>query len=258
MISLPVGVRIVKFYDAEMQKVGKGVLYLLSNGIMFEKKGEGVKFECNFEYLASYEAAKKDKLLVVIRTPQDRKSVEFKVDAAKQIENDISQTNKEYANSVTPDQPNSENGEKQDKFDQDAHSRLEAKWFQENWDDIMKFLKPERASYLNEFVKNVKIGSPNVDPYLLVVKHENLTYKDFVGLIGFLKWRYHDIADKEVNMLVEVFRDFDDFSVRTLEMQIQRAIASKNYVRLNRSLYEHVAINSREIAKNLKAKNIKA
>jgi hypothetical protein len=58
MISLPAGVKIIKFYDAEMQKIGKGILYLLNNGIMFEKKGEGVKFETNFDYLASFEAEK--------------------------------------------------------------------------------------------------------------------------------------------------------------------------------------------------------
>lgn len=119
----------------------------------------------------------------------------------------------------------------------------------------MKFLKPERASYLNEFVKNVKIGSPNVDPYLLVVKHENLTYKDFVDLPAFLKWRYDDMGENEAELISSLFRNYGDFSIRTLEMQIQRATASKNYVKLNRSLYEHVAINSREIAKNLKAKN---
>ncbi len=253
MISLPVGVKVVKFYDGEMKKVGKGTLYLLNNGIMFEKKGEGARFECSFEYLASYEATKKDKLLVVIRTPQGRKSVEFKVDTAKEVEDDISKVNQEYANSV--ESSDSKNDENQKGFDQDAHSRLEAKWFQDNWNEIMKFLKPERAEYLNEYINNARTGSPNVDPYLLVIEYENPTYKDFKDIQGFLKWRYHDLKENELNMFVDLFRDYDRFSVRTLEMQIQRALSSKNYKKFNRSLFEHVAINSREIAEEIKSEN---
>ena len=152
MISLPAGTKIIKFYDSEMQKVGKGILYLLNNGILFEKKGEGVKFECNFEYLASFEAVKKDKLLVVIRSPQGRRSVEFKVNPANQVEYDIAQTNQEYAKSAPPDSA-SVAKTTEEKFDQDAHSHSEAKWFHDNWNDIMEFLKPERVSYLNEYVK---------------------------------------------------------------------------------------------------------
>lgn len=256
MISLPAGVKIIKFYDAEMQKVGKGILYLLNNGIMFEKKGEGVKFETNFDYLASFEAVKKDKLLVVIRTSDGRKSIEFKVNLANQVEHDISQVNQEYARNTPPDFisdiKNIENHD--DKFDQNAHSLSEALWFQKNQKDIEKFLKPERVSYLNEYIKNAKIGTPDVDPYLLLVKHENLTYKDFADLLGFLKWRYDTMTDKEADMIVDVFRDFDNFSVRTLEMQVQRASKSKNYVKHNRSLYQHVAINSKEIAEESRQK----
>ncbi|MGI0060920.1 MAG: hypothetical protein ACREBA_00535 [Nitrosotalea sp.] len=259
MISLPAGVKIVKFYDSEMRKVGKGILYLLNNGILFEKKGEGVKFECNFEHLASFEAVKKDKMLVVIRTPQGRRSVEFKVNPANQVEHDIAQVNQEYARTAAPDSIlTAKNTEKQnDRFDHEAHSRSEARWFQDNWNDIMKFLRPERVSYLNEYVKNAKIGTPNEDPYLLVVKYENLIYKDFADLAGFLKWRYGAMTDKEASMISDVFRDFDEFSVSTLEMQVKRASKSKNYLKFNRSLYEHVAINSREIEEELKTKNIK-
>jgi len=260
MISLPTGVKIIKFYDAEMHKVGKGILYLLNSGILFEKKGEGIKFECNFDYLASFEAVKKDKLLVAIRTPEGRRSVEFKVNPANQVEYDLSQINQEYARNTPPDSmPNTKNTEKHDdKFDQDAHSRSEALWFQKNQKDIERFLKPERVSYLNEFIKNAKIGTPNADPYLLLVDHENFTYKDFVDLPGFLKWRYDTMTDKEAVMIVDVFKDFDDFSVRTLEMQVQRATKSKNYIKHSSSLYEHVAINSREIAEEISTKNVKA
>ncbi|MGI0093549.1 MAG: hypothetical protein ACREA8_05550, partial [Nitrosotalea sp.] len=113
------------------------------------------------------------------------------------------------------------------------------------------------VSYLNEYIKNAKIGTPDVDPYLLLVKHENLTYKDFADLSGFLKWRYDTMTDKEADTIVNVFQDFDDFSVRTLEMQVQRASKSKNYVKHSRSLYQHVAINSKEIAEELKTKNVK-
>ena len=249
MISLPAGVKIIKFYDAEMQKIGKGILYLLNNGIMFEKRGEGVKFECNFDYLASFEATKKDKLLVVIRTSDGRKSVEFKVNLANQVEHDITQINQEYAKNTPPDFisdiKNIENHD--DKFDQNAHSLSEALWFQKNQKDIEKFLKPERVSYLNEYIKNAKIGTPDVDPYLLLVKHENLTYKDFVDLSGFLKWRYDTMTDKEADMIVDVFRDYDSFSVRTLEMDVQicQPLESK-FKKDGYSLYQFVAIIARE------------
>jgi|SRR5579864_114134 len=252
MISLPTGVKIIKFYDSEMSKVGKGILYLLNSGILFEKKGEGIKFETNFDYLASFEAVKKDKLLVAIRTPQGRRSVEFKVNPANQVEYDISQINQEYARNVSPDSiPNTKNIE-HDKFDQDAHSHSEALWFEKNQKDIEKFLKPERVAYLNEFIKNAKIGTPSADPYLLLVDHENLTCKDFVDLPGFLKWRYETMTDNEVDMIVDLFRDFDNFSVRTLEMQIQLASQSKNYIKYNQSLYERVALISRETAEEIK------
>ncbi|HZS73570.1 MAG TPA: hypothetical protein VFA69_03600 [Candidatus Nitrosotalea sp.] len=249
MISLPAGVKIIKFYDAEMQKTGKGILYLLNNGIMFEKKGEGVKFETNFDYLASFEATKKDKLLVVIRTSDGRKSVEFKVNPANQVEHDISQVNQEYARNTPPDFisdiKNIENHD--DKFDQNAHSLSEALWFQKNQKDIEKFLKPERVSYLNEYIKNAKIGTPDVDPYLLLIDHENLTYKDFVDLPGFLKWRYDVMTDKEADIIVDVFRDFDNFSVSTLEMDVQicQPLESK-FKKDGYSLYQFVAIIARE------------
>ncbi|MHB8547099.1 MAG: hypothetical protein ACYDAJ_10075 [Nitrosotalea sp.] len=257
MISLPAGVKIIKFYDAEMQKTGKGMLYLLNDGIMFEKRGEGVKFECNFDYLASFEATKKNKLLVVIRTSDGRKSVEFKVDTANQVEHDISQVNQEYAGNTPPDfisdVKNIENHD--DKFDQNAHSLSEALWFQKNQKDIEKFLKPERVSYLNEYIKNAKIGTPDVDPYLLVADYENLTYKDFADLPGFLKWRYYTMTDKEAGMISSVFRGFDDFSVRTLEMQVQLASRSKNYIKHNQSLYERAALISREVVDEIKKRN---
>ncbi|MDE1813808.1 MAG: hypothetical protein KGI05_03980 [Thaumarchaeota archaeon] len=249
MISLPVGVKIAKFYDAEMQKTGKGILYLLNDGIIFEKRGEGVKFECNFDYLASFEAVKKDKLLVVIRTSDGRKSVEFKVSPANQVEHDISQVNQEYAGNTPPnfiyDVKNIENHD--DKFDQNAHSLSEALWFQKNQKDIEKFLKPERVSYLNEYVKNAKIGTPDVDPYLLLIDHENLTYKDFADLAGFLKWRYDTMTDKEVNMIVDVFGDYDNFSVDMLEMDVQICKPREGSFRKNGyRLYQFVAIVARE------------
>ncbi|MGI0088561.1 MAG: hypothetical protein ACREBI_11485 [Nitrosotalea sp.] len=258
MISLPTGVKIIKFYDSEMHKVGKGILYLLNNGILFEKKGEGVKFECNFDYLASFEAVKKDKLLVVIRTPQGRKSVEFKVNPANQVWYDISQVNQEYAGNTPAGTSTAKDTEKHDKFDQDVHSRSEAQWFQNNWNDIMKFLKPGRVTYLNEYVKNAKIGTPDVDPYLLVVDHQNLTYKDFVDLPGFLKWRYDTMTDKEASMLVDVFRDFEDFSVRTLEMTVQICKPREpSFKKKEYSLYQFVAIVAREKLENVRADNPK-
>ncbi|MHB8547493.1 MAG: hypothetical protein ACYDAJ_12090 [Nitrosotalea sp.] len=257
MISLPAGVKIIKFYDAEMQKTGKGVLYLLNNGIMFEKRGEGVKFETNFDYLASFEAVKKDKLLVVIRTSDGRKSVEFKVNPASQVEHDITQVNQEYARNTPADSASISKTTEHDKFDQDAHSRSEARWFQDNWNDIMKFLKPERVSYLNEYVKNAKIGTPDEDPYILVTDYENLTYIDFADLHGFLKWRYDTMTDKEADMIVDVFRDFGNFSVDMLKMDVQICKPREpHFKKKGYSLYQFVATVAREKCESLKSKRL--
>ncbi|MGI0007585.1 MAG: hypothetical protein ACREAR_06270 [Nitrosotalea sp.] len=252
MISLPAGVKIIKFYDAEMQKTGNGILYLLNNGIMFEKKGEGVKFETNFDYLASFEAVKKNKLLVVIRTTEGRKSVEFKVDTANQVEYDIAQINQEYAGTAAPDSmPDAKNTGKHGKessFDVESHTKSEAQWFQNNWNDIMKFLKPERVSYLNDYVQNAKIGTPSEDPYLLLVTYEDLTYQDFADLTGFLKWRYPDMTDKESDAIASVFLDFGvDFSVGMLDMDVQicKPLEPK-FKKDGYSLYQFVAIIARE------------
>lgn len=258
MISIPVGVKIVKFYDAKMDKVGKGILYLLSDGIMFEKKGEGLKFECSFESLASFEAVKKDNLFVVVRTTQGLRSVQFKLNPAHQVKYDIAQVNQEYAENSLPYLGPAEKNCRHGGFDQDAHSQSEARWFEDNWNYIMKFLKSERVAYLTEYVKNAKTGTPDADPYLLVADYENLTYKDFADLSGFLEWRYPSMTNRELEMMAAVFRDFDNFSVSVLEMQVQRASYSKNHARMGRSLYEHVAINSREIAEELRAKNIRS
>jgi hypothetical protein len=171
------------------------------------------------------------------------------VNPANQVEHDIIQVNQEYARNTPPDFisniKNIENHD--DKFDQDAHSLSEALWFQKNQKDIEKFLKPERVSYLNEYIKNAKIGTPDVDPYLLLIDHENLTYKDFTDLPGFLKWRYDAMTDTEVNMIVGVFRDFDSFSVRTLEMDVQICKPRESSFKKNGySLYQFVAIVARE------------
>ncbi|HJU13827.1 MAG TPA: hypothetical protein VJ792_05165, partial [Candidatus Nitrosotalea sp.] len=137
---------------------------------------------------------------------------------------------------------------KQDiQFDQEAHSQSEARWFEKNWEDIMKFLKPERSTYLAEYVKTAKVGSPHVNPYLLVTDFENLTYKDFADLPGFLKWRYGDMTDKEAEMLVGVFRDYDRFSARTLEMdrRMCKPLEPK-FKKDGYTLYQFVAIVARE------------
>jgi len=274
MISLPKGVTVSKFWNVELNKVGKGILYLTNVGILFEKTGHGAKFECNFEHLASFEAVKKDRLLVVIRTSGGLKSVEFKtnhrITSANQIEFEIAQENKAYANSdfnPIPDTSGvddtmipsdaSNTGKQNDRFDQDALSRSEALWFQNNWNDIMTFLKPERVTYLNAFVRNTRIGTPNEDPYLLVVKYEDLTYKNFADLAGFLKWRYDTMTDKEADMISDVFQDFDNFSASVLEMDVQIASRSKNYVKYGHSLYEHVAIVAREKCESGKIREAK-
>lgn len=242
MISLPAGARVVRFYEAEMPKEGRGILYLLSSGLLFEKKGKGARFECGFDILASFEAVKKDRLRVAIRTAEGQRTVDFKIGLARQVEYDISQASVEYAGSHGSQSVASQGG-----FDQDAHSLSEARWFEENWDDIMKFLKPERAEYLSEFVKSVKVGSPDVDPYLLVVDFENLTYKDFADLAGFLKRRYKDMTDKETGMIIGVFRDFEDFSVRTLEMDVQICKPREpSFKKKGYSLYQFVAIVAKE------------
>ncbi|MDE1767625.1 MAG: hypothetical protein KGI27_15330, partial [Thaumarchaeota archaeon] len=66
-------------------------------------------------------------------------------------------------------------------------------------------------------------------------------------LAGFLKWRYDTMTDKEVNMIVDVFGDYDNFSVDMLEMDVQICKPREGSFRKNGyRLYQFVAIVARE------------
>lgn len=235
MISLASGARLEASFESVLEKGARGMLYVLSGGIVFEKGGSGPVLEASWDDIASFEAVGHDRLLVVLRDGDRYRKAVFRVSGAAYVAEAIRNANSQVATGCKT------------VFDQDVHSRTEAAWFAGNWDDIMRFLKPERAGYLREYVRTARTGSPGVDPYLLVVKYENLTFKDFADLPGFLRWRYRTITDNEVGMIADVFRDFDDFSVSMLEMDVQVCKPREpSFRKKGYSLYQFVAIVARE------------
>ncbi|SRR5579875_229239 len=236
MITVPSGAAILGAFEAEAPSLGKGVLYLLDSGLVFESR-RGDVLDLGFGDAGEISVVKKDRMVFVPRG-QNKRPYEFRVIGAADAVKAISGIRGMPAGAP---------------FDQDAHSESEARWFEANWDHIMTFLKPERAGYLSEFVKNVRIGTPSVDPYLLVVDHENLTYKDFADLKGFLRWRYGDMTEGEAEMAAVVFRDFEEFSVSMLEMDVQMC-RPRDYKKKGFTFYQFVSIVAREKCESVRAR----
>lgn len=246
MIILPTEATMLGAFECFMRKKGSGVLYVHSGGLAFERKNEGQVWECSFEDLFSARIGKKDTVKVSFRTGQGTGIAEFKVKNPFLLEGLIAEHRGMTGEEASDDWR---------RFDQEAHSQSEARWFERNWDDIMKFLKPEQATYLSNLVKNLRSISPEKDPYVSVVDFANLTLSDFADLPGFLKWRYGDMTDREVKMVVDVFKQSDMYSVRTFEMILKmcRPLEPKFSVD-GYKLYEFTAIVSEEKLQSLKAR----
>jgi len=252
MISLPQGVKIIKFYDAKMQKVGNGILYLLNNGLLFEKRGEGVKFEKNFDFIASFEATKKDKLLVVIRTISGLKSVEFKLDSkhvtANQIEYDISSVNENYAN--TPGETNTkinddplvseETGKRYDFLTGKEFVTHFGTMTAKEYDLLLHYAENEKKywpkfeKYLTER-KRIERSSlkEDDDDFLILAYFHEPRVPDIVDLEGYLKARYPQLTQSQLEYLVTGLQEINEieakkgyhpgFSMRIFDRDLQYA-----------------------------------
>lgn len=255
------GTRAFVMYEAEMPKEGMGRLYLLSNGLVFDARGKGVRFEAHFDSIVKFWAVRPDKFFVTIRKRWGRKTFVFKIGSRRNcqspsgIEMDLEYMMAEYAHNLTLRGKSRRNGLwNRNKINFDTFCRTEAAWLECNWSRMLPYVKEQGRRYLNEYVHTVRVGSPYVNPYLLIVEYENLSYDDFQNLPGFLGWRYGDMTDAELEMAVSVFRDYRQLTISAFELEVERQSRSRNYQRHNHSLFEHVAIALRRIEEDRMAK----
>lgn len=98
MISLKNGEIIIKSFDAK-SRLGNGILYVTNLGIVFEAKTNGLILELPFSILRTFEAKKKNTLLLSWDEldKSQRFSFECKVEHAKAVENEIQLANQEFA-----------------------------------------------------------------------------------------------------------------------------------------------------------------
>lgn len=98
MISLKNEEKIMKSFDAK-SKLGTGLLYVTNLSIVFETKSKGLILELPFTILRTFEAKKKNILLLSWDEPDksQRFSFECKVEHAKAVENEIQLANQEFA-----------------------------------------------------------------------------------------------------------------------------------------------------------------
>ena len=98
MISLKDGESIRNSVDAK-SKLGNGILYITNLGVVFETKMKGLILELPFTILRTFEAKKKNVLILSWdeSDKSQRFSFECKVEHAKAIENEIQLANQEFA-----------------------------------------------------------------------------------------------------------------------------------------------------------------
>jgi len=101
MISLKNGETITKSFDAK-SKLGNGMLYVTNLSIVFETKMKGLILELPFTVLRTFEAKKKNILLLSWDEPDksQRFSFECNVEHAKAVENEIQLANQEFARKI--------------------------------------------------------------------------------------------------------------------------------------------------------------
>ena len=98
MISLKNGETLTKSFDVK-SKLGNGILYITNLGIVFEAKSKGLILELPFAILRTFEAKKKN-ILILSWDEQDKSqrfSFECKVEHAKAAEHEIQLANQEFA-----------------------------------------------------------------------------------------------------------------------------------------------------------------
>lgn len=102
MIALKNGESITDSFEAK-SKLGNGVIHITNLGIVFEVQKKGLILELPFTILRTFEAKKKNTLLLSWDEPDksQRFSFECKVEHAKAVENDIQLANQEFARKTT-------------------------------------------------------------------------------------------------------------------------------------------------------------
>ena len=98
MISLKNGEAITKSFDAK-SKLGNGILHVTNLGIVFETKTKGLILELPFAILRTFEAKKKNTLILSWDEPDKSQRFRFEcnVEHAKAVENEILLANQEFA-----------------------------------------------------------------------------------------------------------------------------------------------------------------
>ncbi|MCE2507197.1 MAG: hypothetical protein J4F36_12185 [Nitrosopumilaceae archaeon] len=88
----------IKSFDAK-SKLGNGTIYVTNLGIVFEAKSKGMILELPFTILRTFEAKKKDTIILSWDEPDksQRFGFECKVEYAKAVENEIQLANSEFA-----------------------------------------------------------------------------------------------------------------------------------------------------------------
>lgn len=98
MITLKYGESITNSFEAK-SRLGNGILYSTNLGIVFEAKSKGLILDLPFTILRTFEAKKKNILILSWDEPDksQRFSFECKVEHAKAVENEIQVANSEFA-----------------------------------------------------------------------------------------------------------------------------------------------------------------
>lgn len=212
--------------------MGSGILYLLNTGILFEKKGGGAQFEKNFDFIASFEATKKDKLLVVIRTPLGFKSVEFKIDSklvtANQIEHDIMQVNESYAfdplsntDKKIDDPLISETGKRYDFLAEPEFVKHFGSMTAKKYDILLQYAQKEKKYWprLEKFLteqKRLERSSlkEDDDDFLILARFHSVRVPDIVDMRGYLKERYPQLNSSQLQFLVHGLLEINEIEAK--------------------------------------------
>lgn len=97
MIALKNGEDIMNSFETK-SKLGNGMLYITNLGVVFEAKTKGLILELPFTILRTFEAKKKNILILSWDEPDksQRFSFECKIEHAKAVENEIQLANQEF------------------------------------------------------------------------------------------------------------------------------------------------------------------
>jgi len=98
LIALKNGENIMNSFETK-SKLGNGILYITNLGIVFEAKTKGLILELPFTILRTFEAKKKNVLILSWDEPDksQRFSFECKIEHAKAAENEIQLANQDFA-----------------------------------------------------------------------------------------------------------------------------------------------------------------